>query len=686
MTKTRAQMNAPADMRLLARTRLQVALLAAIVGCLSLCLYVRCLCPTVYWSDSGELIASCVEPGIAHPNGSPVYTILGWLFSLAPVGSLAYRVNLLSAFAAALTVVLTFLCAHRLVRRVQPDQQWRALPLAAACAAAVALAVAPGLWQKATVANKYPLAAAVCAAMLLVSTARRPRPLLLGLLLGLGYGVHALTVCSAPLLALAVLGAPAGRRTRALGAAALGLALGLLPFAYLPLRSLADPARDWGNPQTLASFWWLVSGQEFQGLILGVSAPDVLSNIGYCATLIVSHFGWPAVLFAILGALLFPVGLLRRRAGAPLFLLPALLIVIVDVALVVTYDMMNDRYTWEAYLLPSYVAIACLATAGLCGIGSLKARLWRPVAWIGVAAMLIVAGHAAHRQYPLADRSRLTAARDHAMDIVRQVPQGAVLVHNASEIGFLLIYLDEVEHTYTRIINVYLPLLAYDWYGAQLKARYPRLSVPPASLRAPAQFVTENSHLPMYAYPGALDRHIDRASLRPVGFLYQVRNGAEASPSPPLAPEDIARDIRPHDYDTRTVGAYLSLLHDLALYWFQEGDSACAEDWLRQAINVGRTCRARDDGGVRQMTSLCHLSLAMALAASKRWRESEQELAQARFLHSGRLRAEREVRWGLARARQGDGPGALQHIRRALRHDPQNAVARRIMGELEADH
>ena len=52
--------------------------------------------------------------GIAHPPGFPLYTMLGKLFTLIPFGDVAYRVNLMSALFAALTLALV----SRTVRRV----------------------------------------------------------------------------------------------------------------------------------------------------------------------------------------------------------------------------------------------------------------------------------------------------------------------------------------------------------------------------------------------------------------------------------------------------------------------------------------------------------------------------------------------------------------------------------------
>ena len=44
----------------------------------------------------GNLQVTAKEFGVAHPPGYPLFTILAKLFTYIPVGSTAYRVNLLS--------------------------------------------------------------------------------------------------------------------------------------------------------------------------------------------------------------------------------------------------------------------------------------------------------------------------------------------------------------------------------------------------------------------------------------------------------------------------------------------------------------------------------------------------------------------------------------------------------------
>ncbi|MFL7868193.1 MAG: DUF2723 domain-containing protein, partial [Anaerolineales bacterium] len=75
---------------------------------LTFLVYLRTLAPGVYGYDSAELATGVFTQGIIHPPGYPLYLLIGKLFTLLPVRDVAYRLNLMSAFFAALTIVLLY--------------------------------------------------------------------------------------------------------------------------------------------------------------------------------------------------------------------------------------------------------------------------------------------------------------------------------------------------------------------------------------------------------------------------------------------------------------------------------------------------------------------------------------------------------------------------------------------------
>jgi hypothetical protein len=64
---------------------------AGIVLVVALVVYLRTCARTVTLVDSSEMILVRASLGVAHPPGFPAYTMIGHLFSLVPVGSVALR-------------------------------------------------------------------------------------------------------------------------------------------------------------------------------------------------------------------------------------------------------------------------------------------------------------------------------------------------------------------------------------------------------------------------------------------------------------------------------------------------------------------------------------------------------------------------------------------------------------------
>jgi tetratricopeptide (TPR) repeat protein len=492
-----------------------VLLPAALLGLVVFGVYLAGACPTIYVGDSGELVTAVHGLGIPHPTGYPLYVLLGKLWTLVlPFGSVAWRMSAFSAACAAAACAALF----ALLRRA------RLHPVSAALAALL-LAFSPSLWGEANVQRVYALNAlfvvlATWAAFGWYET-RSPRRLALAFFwCGLGAANHTFLGVFAAALALFVLAAEPGilRRPREIAAAAAAALAGLLPYLYLPLRSRADPALDWGNPETLEGFLDVVLRRGFWERAWLEGPADLVPIAIDWARSLATELTWPGAGLALLG---LAAG---RRRGWPV-LLPALAM-LGNLAALALHGSRSDLFLWHRYYIPSYAMGALLAGLG-CDV--LLARLPRGARLLPLAfpLALLLAG------WSHFDRSRYRVAEAFASEVLRELPPGAHLSASDDNILFALLYLHFVEG---RRPDVDLVLQGVG--GADL---------PPLRFD-PDRDLLYFTHHPNWEVPGL--------AVVPVGLVFRVARAGHPLPEPvlpagPLAGEDDPRV--PRDYLTRNL-------------------------------------------------------------------------------------------------------------------------------------
>ncbi len=87
--------------------RFRVPIAPALLGVGFFVLYWRTLAPDVVGHDAGEFQFVPAIFGIPHGTGYPLYLLVGKAWSWLPLGSVAWRMNLLSALFGAGAVLLT---------------------------------------------------------------------------------------------------------------------------------------------------------------------------------------------------------------------------------------------------------------------------------------------------------------------------------------------------------------------------------------------------------------------------------------------------------------------------------------------------------------------------------------------------------------------------------------------------
>lgn len=393
----------------------------AFLSALFLCvfaLYLACAYPTVAPRDSADMAAAALTLGPAHPPGYPLYCLLGkaWITAL-PLGDPAYRLNVLSAVAGALAVVVF--------------RGWLAEECgsgAAALGAGLCLAFSAPLWKFSLLSEMYSLQALFAAALLRLSSGdsagARRRAAWSGLLFGLGLVNHQSLLFLAPALLWLWRGQGAGRFWREwLGLTAAGLAL--YGFVWIRLGSFSEALalitrKEYGSLSLFSGFSRPMTPALAQGLLRHLAEGLWTGTSGLTMGLALLG-GWE--LWRKKRRLAAGLGLVFLFFGPVYFLMTRF-----DLSSWVARSVLET-----AFLIP-VLAVCAAAAFGL-------ARLGRRPAIAAVLA-LAAAGSVAWAQGENAFHRDDFSAWDYGNDLRRVLPPGSVTAAGGDTAHFVMSYLE----------------------------------------------------------------------------------------------------------------------------------------------------------------------------------------------------------------------------------------------------
>lgn len=415
------------------------------------------------YRDAGEMASSAHTLGVSHPPSYPLYILLGRLTQTLPLGTPAYRLTLLSAFAcAAALAALALVLAPRLGR----------LP---AVGAAALLGADRTFWSVAVVPEMYSLMLLSAALLLALAWSLHERYderawFAFVFAYGLSLGNRTDLLLWAPGLALLALGPGAEETRRGRGKFSLRwlagtfafAALGLSVYLYLPLRSRQGPWLDWNHPATLHNLIGSLTRRGYGGTLDLLSknyAPGsmFLDNLRVYTAHLWSDFLGPGLVLPIVGWASW-VRRQPRVAGAltlchaaagPVFLFLA--------------NMPPNPHALAIvephYLLPDLLTAVWTAEGVSWGLRKTGGARW----WILALAALAAAPFAWGR-WSRVDRRWDLVNYDYCHDVLRGLPADAVLIAKKDVQLFSLWYYRTVEGLRPDVRLVAQGLAASPWY------------------------------------------------------------------------------------------------------------------------------------------------------------------------------------------------------------------------------
>ncbi|MEK6646791.1 MAG: DUF2723 domain-containing protein [Candidatus Firestonebacteria bacterium] len=411
---------------------------------ISLFVYFATLCPTVYVGDSGELTAAAYSLGIPHPSGYPLYCVLGKIFTLLfPFGDIGFRVNLLSAFFASVSIVFLYL----ILIKITNDSLL-------ASAASLAFAFSKTLWSQSVFAEVYTLNIffiAVLFYLFLVIKEKYDKNILhwntfylSAFIFGISLTNHHTMLLFTPIYLAFIIYIRTPIKKLLITFAL--IILGLSFYCYIPIRSLANPYVNWGNPETFNNFIHHITRSQYGSLTKEIRTFSLFLNQ------IKSYYNSVFIQYTPYLLILIPFGIVYFRKQKLLLYFTLALFFIFSFGFIY---LLNSKLTpeildsIEVFSIPSYFILAILIGSGSKFIiEQFKSNLVK----ILLATFIILLP--LKQNFPVCNQNNNFIAYDLGKNIFKSMLPKSTLLSSGDNHVFSLVYLRTIEET-NKDIKIY---------------------------------------------------------------------------------------------------------------------------------------------------------------------------------------------------------------------------------------
>ncbi len=416
----------------------------------SFVVYLLTLAPDVYGFDSAEFASGAYSLGIVHPPGFPLYMLIGKLFSFLPFGTVAYRLNFMSAVFAALTIYLLYRVIFKVI-----TCDW------IAWVSSAFLAFSIYFWNMSVVAEVYTLHTFFLVLELLIllrwrETGKKSILVLFSFVFGLSLTNHTTGLLFAPGFAWLIVSSPKWKWRFDWNWALMILSFlfGLLVYIYIPVRANSDAPLNYIREYysidvtTLSGLIWMISGKAYHFFAFGYHGSEILQQFMSCTKLFWRNFTGVGFLVGVLGMI---VSFRRDWKIA----LACLLIFLANFCFYLNYRVLDK----DTMFLPAYTIFSVYIAFGLSYIDYLLRKFVgvenplrlipqvHPAFWVGMVILSLVLN------WQWTDMSNAFGPETYSSMILQSVENNATIIADWSP-AVVLEYYQIVEGKRTDL-NIY---------------------------------------------------------------------------------------------------------------------------------------------------------------------------------------------------------------------------------------
>ncbi|MEQ8186995.1 MAG: DUF2723 domain-containing protein [Candidatus Eremiobacterota bacterium] len=442
--------------------------------------YIIFLCPSIAGGDSAELVTACAVTGIPHPPGYPLYTLLGKIFTLLPFCSIAWRVNLLSAFSSALCCMFIYLSLEILTGN----------PVSSLCGS-LCLAFSRYFWHYSEVSEVFPLNNMFVSLLIYILIVWRENLnnnryiYLTGFVFGLSMTNHHTAILFVPAIIFFLIYNKNIFKKKILLFSAIAFLAGLIPYIYLPLAAMREPPLNWNNPVNVKNFKSLVFRENYGSMSLipekflkehNLKAPPLYKKLSAYTVSFYYQFRTTGILLAIAGF----IYLLVTDLPLNIFLCTGIFFTgffFISIAnmpfeIPLLVGVLQRFYIMSAVIFSFYTGFGVKFLLNF--FGKFSAR-WNVI--ISVIIVFLCFSVPFISNMDEADFRNNYLASDYGKNILSPLPYNSILFVKGDLPSMTIDYLQMAEGFRRDIKVIDYVKLRYDWYTEEIKKRYPDMVI-----------------------------------------------------------------------------------------------------------------------------------------------------------------------------------------------------------------
>jgi len=461
-------------------------------------IYLFTIAPSVVQIDSGELAAVQATLGIAHPTGYPLFTIIGYIFSLIPLPfTKIFQLNLLAAtYCSAAAGIFTYtikLCLDNLSIFVN-KQQVKALTsknkkkkkqkkekpqtiiservkFISAVFGGLVLAFSKTFWFQSTSVEVYSLHLLIITvtilmlmkAYILSFNKDEIKPwLIFAIVLALGFTNHMTTLLILPgasYIYFSRFKLSQASAKRVLIMILIFFPVLLIIYSYLPIRASQNPLINWGNPIDMEGILRHISGKQYQVWLFSSMEAAKKQFVYFIEAL-------PLEFYLTIAASV--IGLFYSYLKAK----KLFLFLIITFLSTVLYSINYDIHDIDAYFLLAFVMIAFFSAFGAVKLFTIKGASQKVV--MGILGIVLAIQF--YFNFDKVNQNNVYTFEDYTKALVGSVSEDAIIF--SYQWDFFVsesYYYQFVENYRTDVKIIDKELLRRSWYYNQLNQYDPSL-------------------------------------------------------------------------------------------------------------------------------------------------------------------------------------------------------------------